>query len=640
MGTYAHRLTALAARPLPRRFIIFDGQPTISRELCRNDTLVHRIAAGSCRCLRRDGISSWSRWQADFTDGEELLTLLDRYSRRREVSWCIVNNLSYQWILCELGVAGFTGKLDVEGYNFTGRVQTARVRVAGKVVHMVDLQNYLDKPLDWIGDALGLRLPEPIADTEYDSAALDRARANVEIMAEFLMRLVALSGQAMDGAWGWSLGSLAWGSYRAGLMADPIYVHDDKEATDLERAAYLGGRTECRFIGAVKGKIHVVDYNSLYASCMQAEPMPVRLLGVHSESVDSLRRGLASGLCAIAQVTVHAAKHDYPYLIYPGKSAPRDSPSPLPGYCAPAVQWRKVWGRGRFTTTLGTPELFRALAAGEISSVGRTSWYESGDAFGPFVRYWYDCRLSHRARHRKVEEAITKRILTILPGKFGQHARDWTEQPEVMCQNITGHWWDWDKEQGTWRVYRALRGCAQVYGRPGEWKHACPAISAHVTSAARIATDDAVNVAGDYYCYYYNTDALHVTALGLDRLNSAGLIHDTQLGALKLEGIYDGGCYENTKRYRLGQDTGGIPPERDRAHAKSESESSLRDASALHNLFRAGSNAWKSTLLCTALGRFRYAGRVDPSGWIRPNWITRGPNGELPFWNQKDENVP
>src|SRR5439155_688406 len=167
-----------------------------------------------------------------FDSGARLLSLLDRYTSRREVTWLIAHNVAYHLTVGELWVHALSGEPLVEGYHFEGRTMSARLRIKGKLLHCVDAANYLD------------------------------------------------------------------------------------------REAYIGARTECRYLGEVHGTVNAVDYNSLYAHVMTG-PCPVRLLGQSvGGSPARLHEGLIGGELAIARVTVDARNYDYPYRLWPGQSAP------------------------------------------------------------------------------------------------------------------------------------------------------------------------------------------------------------------------------------------------------------------------------------------------------------------------------
>jgi len=657
VGTYAHTLKPLRRGALPRRYIIIACAPVVTREGPGTPLFVHRLRVGALTYLHRDGSNSWTCKDHVFDSGARLLSLLDRYTSRREVTWLIAHNVAYHLTVGELWVHALSGEPLVEGYHFEGRTMSARLRIKGKLLHCVDAANYLDRPWEWVCSALRMPAPQEYGSDDTDSLALDKARLQVATVTELTMRLVQMMGADAGGAWGWSLGSLAWHSWRRGLMGDRVRVPADPEAHQLEREAYIGARTECRYLGEVHGTVNAVDYNSLYAHVMTG-PCPVRLLGQSvGGSPARLHEGLIGGELAIARVTVDARNYDYPYRLWPGQSAPPAGGSTLPPYMARTTQWRRVWGRGKFTCVLATPELQRALEAGEVLDVARVSWYEPGMPFGPYTNHWYRRRLMYRKAGRPAEEAICKRLLTVLPGKFGQHARDWTDVPGKSAQLPFGHWWEWAPDHSEWKIFRSLAGCAQVYGSPGEWQHSCPGLSAHVTSGARVLTDAAVDIAGPLDCYYYDCDSLHVSPLGLERLADAGLVSETELGRLKVKENAHDAAYRNIRDYRLGRPTGDGAPKEARGACPSVARASRRVAPAAHatdhghadadqlsavscgcpvyQLLRAGPECWRSIVSVRALARHRYVGRVRADGWVRPLWIPSDlpgrAKGELPY---------
>src|SRR5439155_69531 len=198
-----------------------------------------------------------------FDSGARLLSLLDRYTSRREVTWLIAHNVAYHLTVGELWVHALSGEPLVEGYHFEGRTMSARLRIKGKLLHCVDAANYLDRPWEWVCSALRMPAPQEYGSDDTDSLALDKAR----------------------------------------LQVAPV-----------------------------------------------TEPCPVRLLGQSvGASPARLHEGLIGGELAIARVTVDARNYDYPYRLWPGQSAPPAGGSTLPPYMARTTQWRRVWGRGKFT---------------------------------------------------------------------------------------------------------------------------------------------------------------------------------------------------------------------------------------------------------------------------------------------------
>ncbi|GAI86888.1 unnamed protein product [marine sediment metagenome] len=60
-------------------------------------------------------------------------------------------------------------------------------------------------------------------------------------------------------------GSTAMAAYLFGHYKNKIYIHNNKEAIDLERQSYRGGRCECFYLGELKDEsYYFLDVNSLY----------------------------------------------------------------------------------------------------------------------------------------------------------------------------------------------------------------------------------------------------------------------------------------------------------------------------------------------------------------------------------------
>ena len=59
-------------------------------------------------------------------------------------------------------------------------------------------------------------------------------------------------------------------------------------------------------------------------------------------------------------------------------------------------------------------------------------------------------------------------------------------------------------------------------------------------------------IAGEENCLYSDTDSLHVLQAGYDRINDAGLIQESKLGAFALKKIVATASYYGPKVYKLG----------------------------------------------------------------------------------------
>jgi len=633
MATSAHVLKPLKPQTLPRRFLILSVQPVVTREGAGVPLFAHRLRVWALRSLYRSGENCWDIKDAHGVDTESLLTQLDKWTRRGHAAWLFGLNLAYQFQVSGLALASLTQALTVHGYNLGDKVTTISCSIKGKELHCVDTGNYWWSKASYIYGLCKQADTSRPCDTDGDSTALDRARRQCEAVSEFVMRLVTFCCQQAGSSWGHTLAGIAWGSWRHGLCSCEVQCHGNKEATELERESYLGGRIECRYIGTVNGYVNELDYNSLYAHCMDA-PMPVALRSYAGGCLPSeLYREIKAGSLVVARVKVNSRLHDYPYSIYPGKGAPPDCPSALPSYMRTACNPIRIWGRGKFTTTLATPELMRALESDELMSVDRVAWYEPGLPFKTFTAHWYQKRLDYRTKGRALEESLAKRMLTVLPGKFGQKSHEWINVSGMKAALPFGHWYKWDQEAKQHMMYRSLAGAVQVYVPTGEWKHSFPALSSHVTSAARCLVDSTIEIAGPYDVYYYDTDCLHVSNTGLKRLEEAGLIDGTALGKLKRKSISAGAGYRNCREIRFGgsDNYNGA----DRASSPNGDASSSGDVatSPVYHLLQSGPDAWRSVVAAQYARRNRYAGRVGTDGWVRPlqlpEQIINAPQGEL-----------
>jgi hypothetical protein len=57
------------------------------------------------------------------------------------------------------------------------------------------------------------------------------------------------------------------------------HPHEHRQALDLERASYVGGRCECFRIGPLPPPVYHLDYRALYGWVMREHALPVRLRG-------------------------------------------------------------------------------------------------------------------------------------------------------------------------------------------------------------------------------------------------------------------------------------------------------------------------------------------------------------------------
>ncbi|GAG61900.1 unnamed protein product, partial [marine sediment metagenome] len=200
-----------------------------------------------------------------------------------------------------------------------------------------------------------------------------------------------------------TIGSTAMACYLLNYYDHKIYIHNNSEAIDLERASYRGGRVECFYLGEKSDEtFYALDVNSLYPAVMYHGSFPVKYLTCTERgSVENLKRCLKTE-AVIAKVLIETDE--------PAYAVKRD---------------RTIFPVGRFWTVLCTPELVYALCHNHIVEVKDIITYETASIFTRYVKRLYTLRQDFKSANVKTYENICKLLLNSLYGKFGQRAEVW-----------------------------------------------------------------------------------------------------------------------------------------------------------------------------------------------------------------------
>jgi len=288
-----------------------------------------------------------------------------------------------------------------------------------------------------------------------------------------------------------------------------IYIHNNKEAIDLERDSYRGGRTECFYLGELKDDdYYIVDVNSLYPFVMRNNLYPVKYKTILSGiSVNDLQGNLKS-FAAIAKVLIET---DEPvYAVRRG---------------------RTIFPTGRFWVTLTTAELRYALEHNHVVKVERVVFYEQANIFKSYVDTFYKLRQEFKSAGVAEYVELCKKMLNSLYGKFGQKAEIWEKigdcpkEPDrvELCFEV-----------GVCRVKQIRYLLGEIFELKGyeETFNSFPAIAAHVAADARLYLWSLMKQAGSGNYFYCDTDSLIINKVGL--WNMQNQIDNSRLGALKI----------------------------------------------------------------------------------------------------------
>lgn len=529
MGTYYHTLTTRPLPKLPGRIISLDCEPVVRPDLSAGWCALHTLKAGALVCTDYvQGVPR--RWrEVAFTSQRDCWLQVERWLLAKRITWIIAHGLAYDWTLAGgwKWVDGGNARLD--SYVIDDPPTTLLLAAGGKLVRVVDLLNYWRKPLAVVAGALGLDYLDsaPLTDDVDRAAAV--ALNHARIVDHAAGGMVTMLAEAMGGGWAGTAAGISWACWRSKRWGSRVRVHNDKDATRLERLAYVGGRVESYRRGPVQGPLYALDVNNLYGSVMVGRPYPVKLDRVGYFPPATLKRLLADGVPIVAAIRAR-----------------------VDASLVPCRAGTRTWyPPGTFDCTLAGPDIAAILEHGSVETVYQAALYKPGDPFGNWVPFWYTWRLTRRAIEDRAGAALCKLITSTLFGRFGMTGRTWQAYPGAPPPGRYLVWHERDPDTDDWVRCRSVAGCAQRQAIGGEGQHAAVAIAAYVTAYARQRMNELRLIAGPDTVCYEDTDCLHVTAAGRDRLANAGTIHADRLGALKCAATIASAFYHGPKSYRL-----------------------------------------------------------------------------------------
>lgn len=332
------------------------------------------------------------------------------------------------------------------------------------------------------------------------------------------------------GMFRYTAASQSLAAFRHRFMEHPILIHDSANVKALERSSYFGGRTEVFCMGKILRTVHQLDVNSLFPSIMFDGLFPNALL-CHNLTTDWT--------------------HDLPDIPWQSSIAEvlleTDDPVfPLRG--GDLI----TYPVGSFTTVLCGQELRYAKAKGYVKAVRSYAVYETAPLFRLYVRTLWEMRAEYKKTGNKLYDTFTKRLLNSLYGKFGQRSAPWQNCPDSMSILPWARWINKDYGTGEVIEYRTFGWQLQRKSEREEIEGTFPAISAFITSAARMRMNQIRHTVGERNCLYQGIDSVVVNDDGLERLQNAGEVSEQILGKLRLQLSTNTGEILGCSDYRLG----------------------------------------------------------------------------------------
>jgi hypothetical protein len=461
-----------------------------------------------------------------FTTAKQFAAICDAFARERTRSYIVVEHDAQALALLDV----FNGFL-AAGYTCTLAVidtppTLASWRKEKQTLYLFGVSNIWPTLSSNISHAMnatpwpsGSREQPFVLDDDQMRERADRISTHLRSWWQFLAKEDLGNFRA-------TAASQAMGTFRHKYMDHQILVDCNHDALRLARSAYSGGRTECFFIGRVKGDYYLLDINSMYAAVMRDMRVPVRLRGyTEHATVDYLRDRLRNHV-VVARVRVRTSV-------------------PVFGV-REGISLR--FPTGTFDACLAESELQWALDHGALLEVRAMAHYQPAPAFRRFVVDSWQRRRDALSQGDGTTAEGYKLLMASFYGKWGQGGGVWEKVSDVD-NNTVRQWSEVSYEDGVVTEWRQFGGILQRLCIEGESAASVPAIAATVTANARMLLWSYIAKAGVENVLYVDTDSLLVNRIGFDRLTPS--IAVAQLGGLRLDGRFSDIHIRTCKSYRF-----------------------------------------------------------------------------------------
>ncbi|MBA7635997.1 hypothetical protein ES703_43610 [subsurface metagenome] len=452
-----HILKSEKSMAMPRHTIFFDTE-TFQDKVGEYSTRQRLRLGWACYYRRPYGRhlakTEWFYFDTQIAFWQFVFT----HTAPREKLWVIARNLTFDFTI----VKGWK-HLRKEGYKLKffhsqGVCNIISVRKKSVSIVFLDSMNWFPESLEKTGERIG------IPKIKIDFATCTKAELSKYCKNDTLIELenFKLFIRFLEGnkvaRLCYTRGSTAMAAFLLSHYATKIYIHNNKQAIDLERESYKGGRVECFYLGDLKNETYyMLDVNSLYPFVMRNNAYPVKYVKItHKDTPSSIRNHLKNK-AVVARVLIE---------------------TDLPVYAV--KRGRCMFPVGRFWTTLCTPELKYAFAHNHVKEVDTYVLYKQENIFRSYVDKFYTLRMDFKSAGVGEYVELCKKMLNSLYGKFGQKGENWSKIGD--CPNEP------DREELVFNMdgrrvtkLRYLLGELFIMTGHGECFDSFPAIAAHVS---------------------------------------------------------------------------------------------------------------------------------------------------------------
>lgn len=415
----------------------------------------------------------------------------------------------------------------------------AVARHEGATVKLVDTGNYWPESIWTIGQRYGLPKLDWPGFAAPDDVMLAYCRRDCEIVERAVLELLKWWLREDCGCFQMTAPQLALTNYRhtqtiKGACGQRVELvcEPDHPSHKMERRGYYGNRFEAFYVGRIDRPLYQVDVNSCYLAVMADNLFPVRRVGnLQDRTPEGLRKAMQC-YAAVADVVIRSRDNTYPW---------RNAKDPLQLHCC-----------GRFATTLCGPELLRALDAGDVEYVHKAQLYAHAYAFKGWAEKWHDRKVAAELADDAGMREFAKLIGNSLSGKWGQRGIGWKDRFDMSAGDETTKWVGRDPASGKITTFRSFARRVQEWVNESEPRHSMPILSAYICAYAREYMRWLMDQLPFGSCYYIGADGLLIDGRALVALRKIDMMHDTELGKLKIKQRGKHGEVKGTNCYRVG----------------------------------------------------------------------------------------
>lgn len=652
IGRRWHYIRQLNGDNLPKRMIVFDTETFPQPHPTDKQAEIHKLRLWCATFIEfKDGEAVFEQSTKGKTI-DEFWSFVKGKSTARTPLWLICHNAGFDtittalWWMVEQELVVFnqhTGggrKKKGEKRNKQWRgfacledppvICKMRFANTRNTIILCDSFNWFRCSVEELGLSVGYAKLTMPAFSAPDDVWEQYCWRDVHIVSETMRKLIKLIHDERLGGLAYTVAGQAMNAYRARFMQpESILVHANPDALELERDCYKGGLAQCWYLGYVVpsdmwltrneqnnpeappilcGPVYALDAQSFYPSIMREMKFPAVLDKVINEPTRELfKEAMLSREC-LARVRLNCDGVGYP-VRHDGHT---------------------MYAVGDFWVTLCGPELKRAYINGHIRD---TSWlvtYHGKELFTDFVDWCWNLRKRAKLSNNHAWELFAKLLANSLFGKFGQWRGRWADRPNILAPIPLGHWFERFHGRDAVEAYRSIGWLSQELVGKAEHADSCPAIAAWVTAYGRERVLQWRHIAGVQNCLYSDTDSLHCTSEGFERLLRWQLLEDDKLGSLRLVGKAECAHYRGQKDYDFGgkEVIAGVKHDATKLGSYTYEQREFQGLNSHLQGDLAPQVTVRKVRLCRPPGKVY--GRVRPDGYVQPIILGSGGEAHLP----------